>query len=110
MLRWPRSGAAPNALCQTLSESVWQSKLGRNTSIELALDPAQRAPAQDFRAASRAECDRLTEQSPAIDDAVIDVFRSRFDKYDVANPAIANGLDKCTIFDSNPDAPLSGRA
>ena len=50
--------------------------------------------------APRAEYDRLTEQSPAIDDAVIDLFRSRFDKYDVAKPAIANGLDKCTVFRS----------
>ena len=52
------------------SGSAW-SKLGRNISIELALDPARRAPAQDFLSASRAEYDRLTEQSPSIDDAVI---------------------------------------
>ena len=24
-----------------------------------------------------------------------------------SKPAIANGLDKCTIFKTNPDAPLS---
>jgi hypothetical protein len=89
------------------SAGVAWSKLGRNISIELALDPARRALAQDFLAASRAEYDRLTEQSPAIDDAVIDLFRSRFKEYDVAKPAIANGLDKCTIFKRDPDAPLS---
>ena len=49
----------------------------------------------------------MTEQSPAIDDAVIDVFRSRFKEYDVAKPAIANGLDKCTIFKKHPGTPLS---
>eukprot|EP01043_Picozoa_sp_COSAG02_P048440 COSAG02_NODE_4758_length_5020_cov_2.428165_2_plen_205_part_00 len=77
----PRSSA--------LLPGVAWSKLGRNISIELALDPARRALAQDFLAASRAEYDRLTEQSPAIDDAVIDLFRSRFKEYDVAKPAIA---------------------
>ena len=38
---------------------------------------------------------------------MIDVFRSRFKEYDVAKPAIANGLDKCTIFKKHPGAPLS---
>ena len=89
------------------SAGVAWSKLGRNISIELALDPARRAPTQDFLTASRAEYDRLTEQSPAIDDAVIDVFRSRFKGYDVSKPAIANGLDKCTIFKKHRDAPMS---
>ena len=49
----------------------------------------------------------MTEQSPAIDDVVIDVFRSRFKEYDVAKPAIANGLDKCTIFKKHPGTPVS---
>eukprot|EP01043_Picozoa_sp_COSAG02_P110965 COSAG02_NODE_47104_length_343_cov_1.274590_1_plen_100_part_10 len=65
------------------SAGVAWSKLGRNISIELALDPAWRALAQDFFVASHAEYDRLTEQSPAIDDVVIDLFRSRFKEYDV---------------------------
>ena len=89
------------------SAGVAWSKLGRNISIELALDPARRAPTTDFLAASRAEYDRLTEQSPAIDDAVIDSFKARFAQYDVSKPAIANGLDKCTIFKHDPEAPPS---
>jgi len=88
------------------SGSAW-SKLGRNISIELALDPARRAPAQDFLAASRAEYDRLTEQSPSIDDAVIAQFRARFANYEVSKPAICNGLDKCSIFKVNPSSPMS---
>ena len=88
------------------SGSAW-SKLGRNISIELALDPARRAPAQDFLAASRAEYDRLTEQSPSIDDAVIAQFRARFANYEVSKPAICNGLDKCSIFKVNPSSPVS---
>ena len=89
------------------ASGVSWSKLGRNISIELALDPARRAPAADFLAASRAEYDRLTEQSPAIDDAVINVFRARFNQYDVAKPSICNGLDRCAIYKVNPGAPPS---
>ena len=40
------------------------------------------AGATNFLAASRAEYDRLTEQSPSIDDAVIAQFRTRFANYD----------------------------
>ena len=89
------------------ASGVAWSKLGRNISIELALDPARRAPAADFLAASRAEYDRLTEQSPAIDDSVIAMFKARFSQYDVAKPAVCNGLDRCTVYKVNPDAPLS---
>eukprot|EP01043_Picozoa_sp_COSAG02_P017777 COSAG02_NODE_814_length_16879_cov_4.389928_9_plen_215_part_00 len=89
------------------ASGVAWSKLGRNISIELALDPARRAPAADFLAASRSEYDRLTEQSPAIDDSVIAMFKARFSQYDVAKPAVCNGLDRCTVYKVNPDAPLS---
>jgi hypothetical protein len=89
------------------ASGVSWSKLGRNISIELALDPARRAPAADFLAASRAEYDRLTEQSPAIDDAVIAVFRARFSQYDVSKPSICNGLDRCAIYKVDPGAPPS---
>jgi hypothetical protein len=89
------------------ASGVAWSKLGRNISIELALDPARRAPAADFLAASRAEYDRLTEQSPAIDDSVIAVFKTRFAQYDVAKPAVCNGLDRCAIFKVDAGAPPS---
>ena len=51
--------------------------------------------------------DRLTEQSPSIDDAVIAQFRARFANYEVSKPAICNGLDKCSIFKVNPSSPMS---
>eukprot|EP01047_Picozoa_sp_COSAG01_P041704 COSAG01_NODE_3594_length_5897_cov_18.786651_4_plen_198_part_00 len=80
------------------SSGVAWSKLGRNISIELALDPSRRALASDFLKLCRAEYDRLIEQSPCIDDDVIRVFRGRFKDYHVSKPSICNGLDKCTIF------------
>jgi hypothetical protein len=74
------------------------SKLGRNISIELALDPSRRAIASDFLKISRAEYDRLIEQSPCITDDIISTFKSRFKDYEVSKPSICNGLDKCDIF------------
>ena len=38
---------------------------------------------------------------------MIDAFKARFAQYDVSKPAIANGLDKCTIFKHDPEAPPS---
>ncbi len=80
-----------------LSGVSW-SKLGRNISIELALDDKRRTPAHDFLKICRAEYDRLIEQSPVIDDDIISTFRKRFKVYKVSKPAICNGLDKCNIY------------
>jgi hypothetical protein len=88
------------------SSGVAWSKLGRNISIELSLDPVRRSLATDFLAASRSEYDRLTEQSPAIPDGVISVFRSRFDGYDCSKPSICNGLDRCAVYKTRTDATL----
>jgi hypothetical protein len=81
------------------------SKLGRNISIELALDPSRRAIASDFLKISRAEYDRLIEQSPCITDDIISTFKSRFKDYEVAKPSICNGLDRCDIFKVVPSEP-----
>jgi len=82
------------------SSGVAWSKLGRNISIELALDPKRRQNAADFLKICRSEYDRLIEQSPMIDDDIIGQFRSKFKTYDVSKPAICNGLDKCIVFRS----------
>ncbi len=80
------------------SSSVSWSKLGRNISIELALDKDKhRSKCSDFLAICRAEYDRLIEQSPMIDDDIISQFKKKFKKYKVSKPAICNGLDKCVI-------------
>jgi hypothetical protein len=70
------------------SASVSWSKLNRAISIELALDPKRRQVCHDFLKITRAEYDRL-------------IFKS----YDVAKPAICNGLDKCIIFDRDDAKP-----
>tara|TARA_R100001443_G_scaffold78102_2_gene85478 strand:- start:317 stop:964 length:648 start_codon:yes stop_codon:yes gene_type:complete len=83
------------------ASSVSWSKLGRNISIELAIDPIRRQNAHDFLSICRAEYDRLIEQSPTIDDDIIDSFKKKFKNYDVSKPAITNGLDKCVIYTKN---------
>jgi hypothetical protein len=80
------------------SSGVAWSKLGRDISIELALDPPRRKPARDFLNICRAEYDRLIEQSPLIDDVIINQFHSKFKNTDINKPEMCNGLDKCEIY------------
>jgi len=80
-----------------LSEVQW-SKFGRNISVELALDPKRRKPANDFLKVCRAEFDRLIEQSPTIDDPIVNQFKSAFKGLDVHKPDMCNGIKKCKIF------------
>ncbi len=74
------------------------SKLGRSIQIELALDHKRRSPCHDFLNIARAEYDRLIEQSPLINDMVIQDFKKRFKNYNVSKPSITNGLDTCIIY------------
>lgn len=82
------------------------SKLGRNISIELAIDPARRTNCHDFLSICRAEYDRLIEQSPTIDDDIISTFKKRFKSYKVSKPAITNGLDVCKIYKNEEELEL----
>ncbi len=97
------------------------SKLGRNISIELALDPKRRTKATDFLKLSRAEYDRLIEQSPIVDDDIVAQFQAKFKGYEykprgensIAVPSICNGLEKCDVFKQEgnevlevPDVPV----
>ena len=63
----------------------------------------RRTNAHDFLSICRAEYDRLIEQSPTIDDDIINTFRKKFKSYDVSKPAITNGLDKCIIYTRKED-------
>ena len=75
-----------------LCEIQW-SKYGRNIAVELALDPKRRKPANDILKVSRAEYDRLIEQSPPIDDPILKQFKKNFKDIDIRKPDICNGLD-----------------
>ena len=80
------------------SSGVSWSKFGRNITVELALDEKRRKPATDFLKICRAEFDRLIEQSPSIDDKIINLFESHFKDNDIIRPEVCNGLKKCKIY------------
>jgi len=88
-----------------LSEVQW-SKFGRNIEVELALDPLRRKPAHDFLEVCRAEYDRLIEQSPTIDDAIIKQFKRTFKKIEIMVPPMCNGLHRVKIFEPTKEAKL----
>ena len=73
-------------------------KLQRSIQIELSLDTTRRQNSHDFLKICRSEYDRLTEQSPIVDDDIIREFKKRFSEYEVSKPSICNGLDKCDIY------------
>ena len=89
------------------SAGVSWSKLGRSICIELALQPSRRSNCHDFLAISRAEYDRLIEQSPIITQDIIDTFKSKFKSYKCSKPAIANGLDICKIYKKDSEKELA---
>ena len=88
-----------------LSEVQW-SKFGRNIAVELALDPKRRKSAHDFLKVSRAEYDRLIEQSPTIDDNVIHQFKKTFKNTDVRVPDTCNGLHPCKIYERSEEEKM----
>ena len=85
-----------------VSEVSW-SKFNREISVELALNPQMRKPAGDFLNVSRAEYDRLIEQSPTIDDSIIAQYKAKFGKEKINHPHVCNGLHKCRIYEPDKD-------
>jgi len=80
-----------------VSEVSW-SKFNREISVELALNPKMRKPAGDFLNVCRAEFDRLIEQSPTIDDSIINQYKKSFKDTDINHPHVCNGLHKCKVY------------
>ncbi len=84
------------------------SKFARNIQIELALKDSKRKNCRDFLKVSRAEYDRLLEQSPNIDRDIIAIFNKKFDsKYPkVRKPIICNGLKEVIIYNSDEEVTI----
>jgi len=89
------------------SSGVSWSKLSRDICVELALDRPRRKPAGDFLNICRAEYDRLIEQSPMIDDAILSQFHDKFDNTDINKPEMCNGLDKCEIYKPSEEEKIA---
>jgi len=79
-------------------EILW-SKFQREITVELALAPRRRKEADKFLAVSRAQFDKLIEQSPPIPDKIINLFKTTFKKTtNIHKPDICNGIDPCNIY------------
>ena len=89
------------------SSGVSWSKFGRNITVELALDEKRRKPATDFLKICRAEFDRLIEQSPSIDDKIINMFENQFKDNDIIRPEVCNGIKKCKIYKPSREEKVS---
>ena len=83
------------------------SKFSRDIAVELALDPNMRRPAFDFLTVCRAEFDRLIEQSPSIDDPIINQFQKKFKDTKIRKHEICNGLHPCNIFKPSEEDKLA---
>ena len=83
------------------------SKFSRDIAVDLALDPNMRRPAFDFLTVCRAEFDRLIEQSPSIDDPIINQFQKKFKDTKIRKPEICNGLHPCNIFKPSEEDKLA---
>jgi hypothetical protein len=90
-----------------VAEVSW-SKFSREISVELALEPSMRKPAFDFLNVCRAEYDRLIEQSPSIDDSIINQYNNKFkDQKHINHPHVCNGLHKCKIYEPSIEEKVS---
>jgi hypothetical protein len=90
---------AQNSESHRVSGIAW-GKFQRQLDVELKLHPKDRIDCMDFLKISRAELDRLIEQSPPIPDVVINAFVSEFkDLKDLKKPDIAHGMEHTKIFD-----------
>jgi len=78
---------------------VQWSKFKRSIETELSINPNERKDASEFIKYSKAELDRLMEQSPTIPQDIIDRFIKTFRKVkDVKMPEICNKLEPTTLY------------
>ena len=55
----------------------------------------------------RAEYDRLIEQSPSIDEAIISRFKKVFKSVDIRKPEVCNGLHRCKVYELSEDEKMA---
>ncbi len=89
---------AQNSESNRVASISW-GKLQRQIAVELALHPKERIDSRDFLKITRAELDRLIEQSPPIPDAIIAAFEKEFSTTtSLKKPDIAHGIEHTHIF------------
>jgi hypothetical protein len=97
---------AQNSESNRVASISW-GKLQRQIAVELALHPKERIDSRDFLKITRAELDRLIEQSPPIPDRIIAEFEREFvDSKDLKKPDIAHGIEHTHIFVDSKGASI----
>lgn len=92
-------GLARRAEAHKIS-SIQYAKLYRFLKIEMGLPRSERMLPADLLKVVREQIDRLAEISPAIPDAVISEFKTKFSSAeykDIARPEICNGLERVSV-------------
>jgi hypothetical protein len=85
--------------------SLSYAKLYRFLNIEMSLPRSERMRPADLLKYVKTEYDRLSEISPLVPPAIIDMFKSRFsdDKYkEISRPEETNGLHPIIIYKRTP--------
>ena len=90
------------------NSSIGWNKLERNIRIELKIDRKNRKDAEAFIRMSRAEYDRLLEQSPVIPEDIIEMFKHKFTKRPttLVVPDICDNLHHCEITKPSIDEDI----
>jgi len=101
---------AENMESHRVAAQCW-SKLSRNIQVELTQDPDHRTNAHDFMKITKAEYDRLIEQSPLIPPNILETFRKNFKKHPnmdkINKPEICDGLELCEIYEPTTEEKVS---
>jgi hypothetical protein len=89
---------AQNSESNRVASISW-GKFQRQIAVELALHPKDRIDCMDFLKITRAELDRLIEQSPPIPRSIIQEFEKEFSSVPkLKRPDIAHGIDHTRIY------------
>lgn len=101
---------AENMEAHRVAAQCW-SKLSRNIQVELTQDPSRRANAHDFMKITKAEYDRLIEQSPLVPPKILETFNKNFKKHPnidkINKPEICDGLELCEIYKPTQEEKIS---
>jgi hypothetical protein len=101
---------AENMESHRVSAQSW-SKLERNIQVELVQDPSRRTNAHDVMKITKAEYDRLIEQSPLIPPKILATFENKFKKHPnidkINKPEVCDGLDLCKVYERTSEDKVS---
>lgn len=92
---------AQNSEAHRVAAVAW-GKFNRSITVELAQKPDDRIDSLDFINISRADLDRLIEQSPQIPDDIINSFEVEFEgQEDLIRPDICNNIEHTTVYNNS---------